>query len=493
MKRMRLALSLAVICPLLALSLRAQDATQTAPAADAPVIVKTETLPPVFLDLGQNQQTVQTTTLLTDANGVVTTNVGSYIELAAGMHYVGPKGEYLPAVAEFELLGGNAVARRTAFSVILSPSPTDAQPVDILLPDGSRLVNRCAGLGWFDAATGKSVLFAEPRAVAGVLSPTLDELIYPDCFDHITASLRYRLTIGGLEADVILGSQPPTPQSFGLNPDTCRLTVMTELLQSPPATLDVRVLKEETDPAVRAAMAEPDFIDATIDFGSMLLPPGVALNLGDQLTAEELEDAIPVAKHLESSAGRTFLFEDVLLSDLAPLLKDLPAAPQAGLKSTNATRVAAVASPGRVSVPASPDFGHGLHGLSPIQSVPSVESVSDDQRRLTSAAAIEGSAGGSLAGVIGSTNHDSFSAMFAARTRRTAAGTAALPNLGRAAVASGSNIIRDVADNVSPGKDAPASDPLAGTGGASVLASQSAPSPALRAPSPIGWERAGVR
>lgn len=106
MNRMRLALSLAVLCPCLALSLRAQDATQTAdaPSDNPPVIVKTETLPSVILDKGPHQQTIQTMTLLTDSSGVVTTNVSSVVALGTGLNYFDPaQKDWVPAIRRLTL------------------------------------------------------------------------------------------------------------------------------------------------------------------------------------------------------------------------------------------------------------------------------------------------------------------------------------------------------------------------------------------------------
>ena len=60
-----------------------------------------------------------------------------------------------------------------------------------------------------------------------------NQVIYPDAFTDFKADLRYTYTKAGFEQDIILREQPPTPESFGLDPETTRLQVLTEFFNPP--------------------------------------------------------------------------------------------------------------------------------------------------------------------------------------------------------------------------------------------------------------------
>ena len=49
-----------------------------------------------------------------------------------------------------------------------------------------------------------------------------NRVLYPNAFDGVSADVLYTYKRGGFEQDVILKRQPPTPESFGLDPATVR-------------------------------------------------------------------------------------------------------------------------------------------------------------------------------------------------------------------------------------------------------------------------------
>ena len=102
--------------------------------------------------------------------------------------------------------------------------------IELVTPDGMQLNSRPMGLSYFDGT--KSVLIAELKDSIGVVSGN-NQVIYPDAFTDFKADLVYTYTKGGFEQDVVLREQPPTPESFGLNPDTARLQVLTEFFNPP--------------------------------------------------------------------------------------------------------------------------------------------------------------------------------------------------------------------------------------------------------------------
>ena len=60
-----------------------------------------------------------------------------------------------------------------------------------------------------------------------------NQVIYPNAFTSFKADLRYTYTKAGFEQDIILREQPPTPKSFGLDPQNTRLEVFTEFFGPP--------------------------------------------------------------------------------------------------------------------------------------------------------------------------------------------------------------------------------------------------------------------
>jgi hypothetical protein len=161
------------------------------------------------------------------------------------------------------------VARRVPHQVILSPTPNNDPAVDVLLPDGQRLRSRVLGLGYYDRASGQSVVLAQVQDCQEVLCPEKDEVVYVGAFKGLAATLCYRLTRFSLEQDVLLLEQPPPPEDLGLHGQTSELMVITEFFPEKPPTVRSTVVWREPDPAVRQALADPDLVDDSIDFGSL--------------------------------------------------------------------------------------------------------------------------------------------------------------------------------------------------------------------------------
>lgn len=264
-----------------------------------------------------------------DSSSRAVTN--SYLELATGLNRLNTNGKWVPAQASFEIINGAAVARNTAHHVILT-SPTDPLPVDLLTPDGQRLSSRVLGLSYYSAASGKSVMIAQVKAAQGTLVAT-NQVLYEDCFDGgFQVDLRYTLTLAGLEQDVLIREAPPSPAEVGLQAadGDLRLEVLTEFLQAPQPAAQVNILRQQTDPALRASMVEPDFTDQTLWFGAMVMGPGVAF-FPDASSSLDPSLRIRTAKDWQVIEQRTILFEAVELDEALPMLARLPARPQASV------------------------------------------------------------------------------------------------------------------------------------------------------------------
>src|ERR1051325_3066582 len=170
-------------------------------------------------------------------DGQVTTEEHSVIETATGLNYLqdGKEGQWVPSTDVVEVFQDYAVARHGQHQVIWAANFNSAGAVDLLLPDGKRLVSHVVGIAYTDAATGQSVLIAEPKDTIGEVGG--NQVIYRDALKGpFHADIRYTYTIGGLEQDVILHQPPPSPADYGLDPATSRLEVWSEFLAPPAPT-----------------------------------------------------------------------------------------------------------------------------------------------------------------------------------------------------------------------------------------------------------------
>ncbi|MCU0785919.1 MAG: hypothetical protein MUF81_18115, partial [Verrucomicrobia bacterium] len=241
---------------------------------------------------------------------VMQTNT-AYMELTTGLHYLDPKtGQWNETQELIESYPGGAIARHGAHKVIFANNLNAAGAIDLEMPDGRRMQSHVLGLGYFDSASGQSVLFAEVKDCQGQLV-SRNQIIYPDAFTDFRASVRLTYSKAGLEQDVILEERPPRPEEYGLSSATTRLMVLTEFV-SP------------VQPAIQAvtATARAGVIpDQLLDFGGMAMGPGMAFAIGQSPTAP---GRIPVSKEWAIIEGRNILLEQVAVSKVAVELNRLP-------------------------------------------------------------------------------------------------------------------------------------------------------------------------
>ncbi len=251
------------------------------------------------------------------------------VHLEIGLHRL-ERGQWIPTDDTIEIQGRHAIARRTAHRVIWTANARHPGAVDLEMPDGLRLRGHCLGLGYYDAASGQSLLLAEVQDCQAELHPP-NLLVYPNAFDSLHADLVYLNQRAGLEQFVVLRQAPPPPADLGLNPASTRLEVITEFIEAPRPTKLRRLLRQETRPERRARRAEPDFVDEWLDFGPMSMGVGRAF-LPATRDGQALEsESLPMAKRWDIIEGRTFLFEAAEYEGLEPLLASLPSPPPSRL------------------------------------------------------------------------------------------------------------------------------------------------------------------
>src|SRR6266542_1931386 len=259
------------------------------PCLNAQVSVPSATAGPVVVETGPHHRIWQTVTL--DATGQI--NVSSYTELATGLNVWNPAtGKYEPSKEQFQIVAdGSAIATNGQHQVILAADINSGGSVDLLMPDGQRLLSNPMGLSFFDTASGKNVLIAEVTNCIGQLVSS-NVVVYPNAFDTLKASLRYTYTKSGFSQDVMLHENPGSPADYGLNPETTLLEMYSEFHNPPEPRKSVQPMPDGTP-------------DETLDFPQMQIGRGVAYVLNDTL-----EPAI-ISKTWTRIEGRDCLIESV--------------------------------------------------------------------------------------------------------------------------------------------------------------------------------------
>jgi hypothetical protein len=231
------------------------------PQAALSALVQSSTI----ISRGANHRVWEYFTLEADAQGAPVSSRHTFTELQTGLNYLDiDSGEWLPSVEEIELHPQGGVAQHGQLKVIFARNLNVAGAIDMLTPNGQRLRSTPSCLVYYDAATQRSVRFADLQDSEGeLLAP--NRVLYRDAFkDVITgtalASVRFTYTKLGLEQDVILHQrQPPSPALFNLDLDTVRMEIWTEFQEAPEARRTTRVLKHTPFSPKGVAMAEPDF------------------------------------------------------------------------------------------------------------------------------------------------------------------------------------------------------------------------------------------
>src|SRR6266571_3161351 len=100
------------------------------------------------------------------------TNVQAYTELATGLNFWNSAtGNWEPSQELFQIRpDGSAIATNGQHSLVLAPDIASAGAVDLLNPDGIRLLSNPMGLSFADTASGKNVLIAQVTNSVGQLA-----------------------------------------------------------------------------------------------------------------------------------------------------------------------------------------------------------------------------------------------------------------------------------------------------------------------------------
>ena len=287
-----------------ALSAVSQNATVPAPVA----VTNGQYL---IVDRSDHQRVWGVANIETNDAGEVTLSTNAaYTELATGICYQNANGEYVDSVEAVAIVADGAQAVQGRHKVHwMSNINTPKGAVNVTTADGKTLLSTVYGLAYLDVSTGSNVLIAPLKNCLGEVAEP-NEVLYPDAFSNVKASIDYWLTKAGLSQDIILLQQPPSPSAYGLNPASTYLQVLTEFFSA-------------TAPVATAVTNNGVEDEPYLDFGDMAIGVGHAFLTQAQGVTE---DTGPVQKQwVTSTAGHQVLIEQIPFSSISNQVSALPA------------------------------------------------------------------------------------------------------------------------------------------------------------------------
>ena len=295
------------------------------------------------VERGPHHRKVVHVSAITAPDGRALWKTNQYTELNVGMHYQ-RNGDWVESKEVIDIVPGGALASHGPHQVGFPANIKTYGGINLLTADGKRFRSHVLGLAYTDARTAQSALIAELTDSIGELIGE-NQILYRKALkgEGFMADIRYTYTCSGLEQDIILrpGGIPLPPNAYGLDPETTRVEVFTEFVESPVPEVTSATLSTTTDPVERAAMALPDLVDERLHFGSMQMLAGYAFPTSG--TGDDT-GAVPTGKTWEVIGQRVFLIEAVQYPAIKVQLQALAVQPAMNRQAkarfkTNPTRM----------------------------------------------------------------------------------------------------------------------------------------------------------
>ncbi|HRZ13566.1 MAG TPA: LamG domain-containing protein, partial [Kiritimatiellia bacterium] len=250
-----------------------------------------------------------------------------YTELAGGLNYRAQNGEWRLSTLGQEIQPDGGIAyTQLAANLSFAKNANQNAVVEIRYEDGKVARSAVAGLSYYDSASGKSYVFAWLK---NSTAQSFDGgVYYPDAFEGAGADIRYKVDRVKVQQDVVLYALPD-PKTFGMDPKTTWLSVLTELLDVDLSDAEIRrddlAKTEERNEAplevwVEDGSAAPQRKHnfqrsyTYVEEGDWVM--GGDVKAGDRKAqGDPLVGAIePLSMRLFETGGRVFLSEDVPVS-----------------------------------------------------------------------------------------------------------------------------------------------------------------------------------
>jgi len=294
-----------------ALAQTSSPAAVSSPAA-GPDVARLQSSKYSVVERGANHKVFERLEYQRTPGGNVVARPHRYTAIGTGMHYQDAGGAWKEAKEVIRpAAGGGAEAIEGRHSVYF-PYDIYSGVIRTVTPSGVQLKSRPLCISYFDGAN--SYMIAELTNSVGQILPSGNQIIYTNAFSQF-ADLLCTYRKGGIECDLVLRSQIPSPAECGLNPSTSRLELITEWFDTP-----------EPRQLASPARATDALADVTLDFGSMRMIRGKAFAIGAGSSEGAIPKAqTPVSKSWTHIEGRACLIEEVPVQQIAPELQALPA------------------------------------------------------------------------------------------------------------------------------------------------------------------------
>jgi hypothetical protein len=231
---------------------------------------------------------------------------GQYVELGPNTHQQDPAtGEWLQAWPTIQATNDGAALDFGGFHASFAANHHSSGAFSVTTPTGETLAGQVLGVCYQDMASGLSGFIASTKDSIGAVQDG-KRVVYHDAFSAISADLVYDLSKGAVEQDVVFSASPPDPTTFGMNPTSTLVQVVTEFLAPPQPSVDVRYFTNTMCSANGTSIAVED---NKIEFES------VAFGFGQSFArcfdrADRLSPTV-VQKWWRNIGGRAVLIESV--------------------------------------------------------------------------------------------------------------------------------------------------------------------------------------
>lgn len=265
-----------------------------------------------------NSEILTRTTYVKSPKGQTVPQVHHVTKIASGLNYW-DGAAWTPSDPTFQVSpdGQYVYANKLQTKIQLAANLAANNSVIVTTPDGTVLNTTPIAIGLYDAVSGNSITIASITNCSGTIIGR-NQVLYENAFNGLSGDIIYTLERGSFSQDIVW-RQNIDPADYNFPTNSTRIQIFTAF-NSPAPQQIARPLYVETNQAVRAQMASPDFIDHTLRFGQLKFGPGRAYST----TSTNRFNGAPIAKDFESINGQPYLIESIEYSDIKKLLQTLP-------------------------------------------------------------------------------------------------------------------------------------------------------------------------
>jgi hypothetical protein len=223
---------------------------------------QTNTVPPPtqwsIVSRAADSEILSQTTSHPSPTGQAVQQVHHVTRIASGLNYWdGTAWQRSDPTFEMSQDGQYAYANKVQMKIQLAANLATTNSVTITTPDGIVLSTTPVAIGLYNAASGSATIIASITNCSGTLISS-NRVLYENCFNGLSGSIMYTLERGSFSQDIIW-QQNIDPSDYNFPTNSTRIQIFSAF-DSPAPQEIARPLYVETNEAVRAQMASPDFI-----------------------------------------------------------------------------------------------------------------------------------------------------------------------------------------------------------------------------------------